>query len=197
MQQTAKLLHRQKLSRVLLKLDISKAFDSVSWAFLLEVLTRLGFGFKWRTAICNLLSSSSTRVLLNGDPGRVITHRRGLRQEDPLSPMLFIIAMDVLSSLVAKADDLRLLEPLVTKPLSHRMYIYADDVILFANSFPTDMNLIKKLLQCFGEASGLKTNMAKSCCRSAARRIRLVRSGKRWTVKSRPSRASIWGYRCR
>jgi len=85
-QQTARLLHQQKQPRILLKLDISKAFDFVSWPFLLEVLQQLGFGQLWRDIISGLLSSSSTQVLLNGVPGDHIHHRRGLRQGDPLSP---------------------------------------------------------------------------------------------------------------
>jgi len=82
-QQTARFLHQQKQPRILLKLDISKAFDSVSWPFLLEVLQRRGFGRKWRDMISGLLGSSSTRVLLNGVPGEVLYHRHGLRQGDP------------------------------------------------------------------------------------------------------------------
>ena len=67
-QQTVKFLHNQKQPRILLKLDITKAFDSVSWAFLLEVLRKLGFGSRWRDLVCGLLASSSTQVLLNGTP---------------------------------------------------------------------------------------------------------------------------------
>ena len=78
-QQTVKFLHSQKQPRVLLKLDITKAFDSVSWAFLLEVLRNLGFGPRCCDFICGLLSSSSTQVLLNGIPGDGILHRTGLR----------------------------------------------------------------------------------------------------------------------
>jgi hypothetical protein len=64
-QQTSKLFHHQNQAR-LLKLDITKAFDSVSWSFLIEVMKQIGFGQIWRDIICGLLASSSTQVLLNG-----------------------------------------------------------------------------------------------------------------------------------
>jgi hypothetical protein len=89
--QTARFLHQQKQPRLLLKLDISKAFDFVSWPFLLEILQHMGFRQIWRDIISGLLCSSTTQVLLNGTPGRKIFHRRGLRQGDPLSPMLFFL----------------------------------------------------------------------------------------------------------
>ena len=76
-QQTARFLHQQKQPRILLKLDISKAFDSVAWPFLLEVMQHLGFGQIWRDIISGLLCSSSTQVLLNGIPGERISHWRG------------------------------------------------------------------------------------------------------------------------
>jgi hypothetical protein len=112
-QQTTKALHRQKDPRVLLKLDISKAFDSVSWPFLLEVLKHLGFGPFWCNLLSKMLKSSSTRVLVNGEPVDLICHRRGLRQGDPLLPMLFILVMDVLNSLISKASEQGLLQPIL------------------------------------------------------------------------------------
>jgi hypothetical protein len=104
-QQAAKALHRQKDSRVHLKLDISKAFDSVSWTFLLEVLKHLGFGPLWCNLLSKMLKSSSIRLLVNGEPGDVICHQRGLRQGGPLSPML--------SLSISKARGQRLLQPIL------------------------------------------------------------------------------------
>ena len=73
-QHSIKSLHKRQISSLFLKLDISKAFDSVSWAFLLDVLVHLGFGPRWCNLISNMLSTSSTRVLLNGTLGDHIRH---------------------------------------------------------------------------------------------------------------------------
>lgn len=95
-QQTARQLHNLKSPRVLLKLDIARAFDSVSWPFLLEAMQHLGFGPRWCEWVSILVSTSSTRVMINGSPGPPIPHACGLRQGDPLSPMLFTIVIDVI-----------------------------------------------------------------------------------------------------
>jgi hypothetical protein len=75
-QQTARFLHQQKQPYILFKLDISKVFDSVSWAFLLEVLKKMGFGLIWCDMISGLLATSSTQILLNGIPSERIGHQR-------------------------------------------------------------------------------------------------------------------------
>lgn len=77
-QHMAKYFHTWRQPRALLKLDITKAFDSVSWAFLLEVLAQLGFSRRWTNLMASLLLTSSTRVLLNGNLGEYINHKRGL-----------------------------------------------------------------------------------------------------------------------
>jgi hypothetical protein len=87
----------------------------------MEVLQHLGFGQVWRDIISGLLASSYTQVLMNGILGERIVHRQGLRQGDPLSPMLFIIVMDVLSHMVSKAARMGLLQPLSRRALQHRI----------------------------------------------------------------------------
>jgi hypothetical protein len=88
-QQTARLLHQQGQARILLKLDITKAFDSVSLPFLLEVLQKLGFGQIWMNVVCGLLSTSSTQVLLNGVAGEKDSAQKGLKTGRP--PLTYVV----------------------------------------------------------------------------------------------------------
>ena len=97
---------------MLLKLDISKAFVSVQWPFLLEVMHIMGFGPRWIGWICGLLAMSSTRIMLNGVPGKPIHNKSGLWQVNPLSPMLFILITEPLHRLFHRASKLGLLTPL-------------------------------------------------------------------------------------
>jgi hypothetical protein len=130
-QEIARKLHRSKQPAILLKLDITKAFDTVDWSFLLQVLRKMGFGDRLLACICALLSAASTRVLLNGSPGSRVAHGRGLRQGDPLSPQLFILVMEVLHFMLERATHEGQLAPLADTGLRQRTSIYADDVVTF------------------------------------------------------------------
>lgn len=80
-------------------------------------------------------------------------HQRGLQQGHPLSPMLFIPMMDALNALIQRTSDEGLLQPLVHRSLNHRLSLYTDDVVLFVRPVETDLELIKALLELFGEAT--------------------------------------------
>jgi hypothetical protein len=97
---------------------------------------------------------------MNGIPGDRILHRCGLRQRDPLSPMLFILVMDVLSHMVSKAAKLGLMQPLSHRALQHHISLYADDAALFLR--PEAIQITMDMLQLFGESSSMKTNLQKS-----------------------------------
>jgi hypothetical protein len=76
---------------------------------MLDILQFLGFGLRWRNWISSLWCTTSSCYLLNGQPGQRILHCIGVRQEDPLSPMLFLLAMEPLHRLFQKAQESNLL----------------------------------------------------------------------------------------
>lgn len=76
--------------------------------------------------------------------------------------MLFILVMDILGHLVIKAKEEGLLLPLSSRPLRHRISIFADDVVLFICPEASDIEVTLDILQLFGDASGLRNNIQKS-----------------------------------
>ena len=94
---------KRKESGVLCKLDLKKAYDWINWDFLLSVMQRMGFGEKWIGWIRWCISTASFSVLVNGSPTGFFRSSRGLRQGDPLSPYLFVLGMEALSSLINRA----------------------------------------------------------------------------------------------
>jgi hypothetical protein len=160
-QLTARLLHRKKKSSALLKIDIAKAFDSVSWSFLLAVLKHLGFSRRWLNWVSILLSTASTKILANGSPGKRICHARGLRQDDPLSPLLFVLVMEALNALITAAERHGLLQELCPQVLN-RTSLYADDVVVFVAPEEQQLVAIRDALELFAAASGLCANLHKS-----------------------------------
>lgn len=72
---------------------------------MLDIMRHKGFGHVWLSWMENIFSSGTSSILLNGVPGKTFHCRRGVRQGDPLSPLLFVLAADLLQAIINDAKD--------------------------------------------------------------------------------------------
>ncbi|KAL0006924.1 hypothetical protein SO802_008426 [Lithocarpus litseifolius] len=93
-----------KKGALALKLDVSKAYDRVEWAFLRGMMVSLGFLEDWTNRVMSCVTTPSFSVRINGKAYGNIAPSRGLRQGDPLSPYLFLLCAEGFTSLLAKAE---------------------------------------------------------------------------------------------
>jgi len=145
-----------------MKLDIQKAFDTVSRSYLLEVLQALRSGLHLCELVSILFRTAASRALLNGVPGGKSQHARGVRQGDLLLLMLFILAMDPLQRLLDLATSYNVLTQLPLVVAKWRLSTYDDDAAIFVNPKKEDIDAIKIILETFRKVSGLCINMDKS-----------------------------------
>ena len=158
---------KSKIPGVICKLDIEKAYDHVNWEALLDLLKRMGFGVRWCRWIRTCISTVQFSVLFNESPADFFGSSRGLRQGDPLSPMLFLVMIEVFNKMMKRAEGAGLLRGFraAGRPgggvgVSH--LLFADDTILFCNANDEQILHIRMLLLCFQAVTGLKVNALKS-----------------------------------
>jgi hypothetical protein len=109
------------------------------------------------------LSSGSSTILLNGVPGKFFKCKWGLRQGDPLSPLLFVLAAELLQVLVNKAADLDLLKRPIPQPSEDFPIVqYMDGTLLILQADARQLVFLKALLHSFTESTGLHVNYKKS-----------------------------------
>ena len=147
-----------------LKLDMSKAYDKVEWAFLEKFLLKMGFEGSWVALIMECITTITYSILVNGEPNGLITPSRGLRQRDPLSPYLFLFCAEGLNALLSNAamrGKIRGFSLCRNGPKLTHLF-FADDCLLFCKSTLEEYNKIQELLAYYETTSGQMFNKEKT-----------------------------------
>ncbi|XP_074267371.1 uncharacterized protein LOC141590703 [Silene latifolia] len=135
---------------------MAKAYDRVEWVFLESVLHSMGFARTWIENVMRCVETVSYEVLINGDTSSSFVPKRGIRQGDPLSPYLFILCAEVLSSSIRRAVERGALHEIRITPeapvVSH--LLFADDSIIFVKANEREAHTVLGILHDYERASG-------------------------------------------
>lgn len=136
-------------------MDAEKAFDSVEWDYLWEVLRRLGFGPKFIHWIRMLYGRPRARVHTNTWVSEPFPLYRGTRQGCPLSPSLFALALEPLVISVREFQEIR---GLAVGKLEEKISLYAIDALLYLNNVGSSLLAALETFEVFGKFSGVRIN---------------------------------------
>ena len=149
---------------LILKIDFEKAYDRVRWSFLEQVMEKKAFPAKWIQWVMSTVRGGQVCINVNGERSSYFKTFRGLRQGDPLSPILFNLVADVLGILLDKAVNkghIRgVLNNLLPGGISHIQY--ADDTVILIDGTEQSIRNLKLILYYFEWLSGLRINYHKS-----------------------------------
>ena len=155
---------RKRISpRCLIKVDLRKAFDSVNWEFLQQILEGLGFPSVFSQWVMECIGTASYSIMINGGLHGFFKGQQGLRQGDPLSPFLFVLCIEYFSrtlNLATAGSDFNYHPKCISLGISH--LAFADDLMLFARGDVVSIRILMDCLRNFEAASGLSANALKS-----------------------------------
>jgi hypothetical protein len=157
-------LKSTKTLGMLIKLDLSKAFDKASWQYLQAILDSFGFDQCWVNWILNLTSSAFFSILVNEVPSQPFSPSRGIREGDPLSPFLFVLMAKGLGCYIKATVIEGSLKGLLLhniKP-APRHSQFVDGTLLLTSPTAREASKLNSILSDFSEASRMTLNLDKS-----------------------------------
>lgn len=145
-----------------MKLDISKAFDTLNWSFLFAAMEIMDFPPLFITWIKTCITTSMYSVKINGSLEGFFEGKSGIRQGDPISPYLFLIAMEVCSACIRQSTSVPSFQHhWGTKSLNITHLAFADDLLLFCKGETASITAIMEGIRTFSRISGLQLNQSK------------------------------------
>lgn len=142
----------------LISIDFQKAFDSLEWSFLEAVLEKFNFGPSFKNWVKILYRDISSSVINNGSTSKYVTLKRGVRQGDPLSLYLFILAGEILSNIIRQNEDINGIN---IHEEEIKILQYADDTSGILKD-KRSARIFLREVEIYGLYSGLKLNKEKT-----------------------------------
>ncbi|XP_062118795.1 uncharacterized protein LOC133832472 [Humulus lupulus] len=150
-------------SRCAIKINLSKAYDTIDWDFLEDLLKALNFPQKFIGWVMSCIRNTSYFLLMNGRVQGKFKGKKGLRQGDPMSPLLFVLIMEYLTRSLQLAA---LNSPFRYHPMCKSLKLinlcFADDLLLFCKGSISAVKSVKEVLDEFAAVTGLSINSHKS-----------------------------------
>ena len=145
----------QNIPGLFLLIDFKKAFDTVSWKFIIKTLDVFNFGNSIKQWINIFRNGAESCILQNG----FMSDFFGCRQGDPISPYIFILCADVLGKMMSKNDSIK---GITINGKEYKISQYADDTKLLPDGSEKSLREILNVLNKFYHMSGLKINVEKT-----------------------------------
>ncbi|XP_021739498.1 uncharacterized protein LOC110705886 [Chenopodium quinoa] len=155
--------NKRKSPRCTIKVDLRKAYDSVHWSFIHDMLQTLNFPSRFISWVMECVTSPSFSIMINGGLNGFFKGKKGIRQGDPMSPLVFVIVMEYLSRLLKKVvakRGFRFHRRCKSLTLNH--LIFVDDLMLFSYADKKSISLLVRALKAFEGCSSLQANADKS-----------------------------------
>ncbi|VFQ89348.1 unnamed protein product [Cuscuta campestris] len=149
--------------RCMIKLDIRKAYDSVGWEAIIQIMELLSFPHQFVNWVKQCITTPTYSIQLNGEDYGYFQRKRGIRQGDPISPLLFVLIMEYLSRLLQQLKHNKLFR---FHPMCGTLKLinlcFADDLIVVCRADENSIQCVMKVLHKFQRTIGLSINKAKS-----------------------------------
>lgn len=147
-----------------MKVDLEKAYDKLDWSFIQDTLTDIAFNEPWRRNIMECLTSSRLAISWDGHTSEWFQPKRGIRQGDPISPLIFVLCVERLSHLINNSIERGRWKGIKlsrnSPNLSH--LFFADDMVLFGEATVEHAEEMIKCLRTFCKQFGQTINVHKS-----------------------------------
>uniref|UniRef100_A0A8D0KLK4 Reverse transcriptase domain-containing protein n=1 Tax=Salvator merianae TaxID=96440 RepID=A0A8D0KLK4_SALMN len=148
-----------EVQAALIFLDAEKAFDNLNWNFMFNLLDTMNFGENFTKWIRAIYTTQSAQLTINGEVTQKFSIQKGTGQGCPLSPLLFILVLEVMNRAIRQETNI---EGLKIKKEEYRLRAFADDIVIILKDPMESIEKVKLVIETFGRVAGLKINEKKT-----------------------------------